>query len=69
MAIRIPNSVAEDAHITLGDEVEVHCDSDGRIVISKSLDNDLTEESILASLENSRIDGEYWDGPVGREEF
>ena len=69
MAIRIPNAVAEDASITFGDQVEVHCDAMGRIVISKVSDHDLTEESILSSLDGSNVDGEFWGDPVGKEKF
>ena len=69
MALRIPNSVAEDANVSFGDEVEVHCDQMGRIVISKVSSDNLTEASILASLDGKNLDGEYWDGPVGKEEI
>jgi len=68
LAFRIPNAIAEDAKISLGDEVEVHCDSKGRIVISKAVEADLTEKSILASLDGTNL-GEYWDEPIGKEEL
>lgn len=69
MALRIPNSIAEDANVGFGDEVEVRCDRKGRIVISKVCLDNLTEESILASLDGRNLDSEYWDGPVGKEEL
>lgn len=69
MAIRIPNAVAEDARVNFGDHVDVHCDPQGRIILSKVENSNLTEESILASLDGSNLEGEYWDGPVGREEL